>query len=254
MTETIILTGAIRPSWPVQRNDPMTRLTDYLCAIRRWLDVPTLKQVIYCDASGYVVPEEVFDSEKFESLSFDASDHARRFEAGRAEAETLAFVLATSRFRFDAFYKCTGRLFVNNFERIRSEMKLCPDTALFLRRWYLPHWADTRFFQITTDKFQQGIKPRIRELTGKVHGGHVIESLFYEYFDQAKSFSEPRLTGHGGHGNNLYDEDYSHDEIHFAGEIIRKFGRETFLVKNNESLGEHRHETRPACFQINFAF
>jgi hypothetical protein len=243
MSETIILTGAIRPSWPVQRNDPMVRLTDYLCAIRRWLDVPTLKQVIYCDASGCVIPEEVLGSEKFESLSFDTSDHARKYEAGRAEAETLAFVLARSRFPCDAFYKCTGRLFVKNFDALSREMEWKQNISLFLRPWYVAGWADTRFFRVRTACFKTWFEPRIPELTGKAYGGHVIESLFYEYFDQAKSFAEPRLIGHGGHGNNLYDEEYSHEEIHFAHEILRKFGRETFLTPSNESWRECRHET-----------
>jgi len=231
MTNTIILTGAICPSWPVLRSDPMTRLTDYLCAIRRWLEVPALAQVIYCDASGCVIPENVFESEKFESLSFDASDHARKYEAGRAETETLVFALGKTRFQFDAFYKGTGRLFVNNFEQIQREITMAPEVPLFLRPWYVAGWADTRFFRISNTCFKQWIEPRIPELTGQHRGGYVVESLFHEYLSQASPFSEPRLVGHGGHCNNLYEEDFSELEKQQAEEVILKFGLATFLCK-----------------------
>jgi len=230
MKETILLTGAIRPSWPVQRNDSVVRLMDYLCAIRRWLNVSTVEQVIYCDASGCTIPEKVFNSEKFESLSFDAATSARQFEAGRAEAETLAFVLEKSRFRFDAFFKCTGRLFVNNFVQIQQEITRMPENPLFLRPWYLAGWADTRFFRITTDQFQQWIVPRLGELTGRAHNGHVIESLFFEYLDRASPFSEPILAGHSGHTNQPYHTEYSPREKEQAIGIMEHFGLEIFGI------------------------
>ena len=229
MTETLLLTGAIRPSFPVQRSDPYTRLIDYLCAIRRWLDVPTLEHVIYCDASGCHIPENVFGSEKFESLSFDASEHARQYEAGRAEAETLAFILEKSRFQFDTFYKCTGRLFVKNFDELSHEMEEKQNIPLFLRPWYIEEWADTRFFWMTVQAFKEWIAPRIGELTGHGYHGHVIESLFHEYISNARIFSEPRLVGYGGHGNNLYEEDFFEQEKQCAEEMIQKFGPQTFF-------------------------
>jgi hypothetical protein len=232
---TIILTGAIRPSYPVQRNNPLVRLTDYLCALRRWLDVPVLEQVIYCDASGCRIPESVFDSEKFESLSFDASDHARQYEAGRAEAETIQYVLEKSGFSFDSFFKCTGRLFVKNFDELFREMEGKQDVPLFLRPWYADGWADTRFFRITAEAFKQRIEPRITELTGQKRHGHVIESLFHEYLDRAVSFSEPCFIGHDGHQNRLYGEDFSEQEQRTASQIISRWGIAQFVPDVNKN-------------------
>jgi len=229
MSGTMILTGAIRPSFSVQRNDPYTRLIDYLCAIRRWLDVETLDQVIYCDASGCVIPEEVFHSEKFESLNFDASEAAKQNGAGMAEMMTVSLILKNSRFQINDFFKCTGRIFVINFEELSREMEWREDVSLFLRPWYAEGWADTRFFRIRTECFKTWIDPRIPELTGYHNGGQVVESLFHEYLSNAQRFSEPRMAGVGGHCNNPYEEDFSEQEKQRAEEIVRKFGSPTFF-------------------------
>lgn len=227
---TILLTGAIRPSWPVQRNDPIVRLADYLCAIRRWLDVSTLEQVIYCDASGCRIPEDVFASDKFESLSFDASEHASKYEAGRAEAESIAFVLNHSRFSFGSFFKCTGRNFVQNFKFIQDEIQKEPASDCRLRQWYRTDWADTRFFWITAEKFRTWIEPRIQDLVGHAYDGHVLESLFFEYLTCSSAFPEPEIVGHSGHLNYVYQEDYRLQEREEAMKTINQFGRHCFLL------------------------
>jgi len=233
MTNTIILTGAICPAFPVKRKNPYIRLLDYLCAIRRWLDVPALDQVIYCDASGSHIPEEVFSSEKFESLSFDASDLVRHHEAGRGEAETIQYVLDHSGKKFDSFYKCTGRLFVQNFGEIRNEFLRKAEQDVFLRAWqdepWMKDWADTRFFWMKSDVYRQRICPRIPELKGRAYRGLVMESLFYDYYSPATSFSEPIFVGHSGHGNFVYHEEYSWNEMETAREIIARYGTNRFF-------------------------
>lgn len=229
---TILLTGAIRPSFPVQRNDPLVRLTDYLCAIRRWLNVSTLSQIVYCDAGGCRIPEDVFGSERFESLTFDASDHARRFGAGRGEAESLAYMLKHSRFTFDAFFKCTGRHYVDNFECLQEEIRTHGENGLALRLWYVPYWADTRFFWVTRAVFHTHMEPRIRELTGERYKGHVLESLLFEYLDQATSFTEPEIVGYSGHLNFIYRSDFLQEEKEEALSLVEQYGLEYFV---NES-------------------
>jgi hypothetical protein len=232
MSDTMILTGAIRPSFSVLRNDPSTRLIDYLCAIRRWLDVPTLERVVYCDSSACAIPEHVFNSPKYEFLGLDDSEQAARYGAGKAEMTTVAFVLENSRFPIDEFFKCTGRIFVKNFEDLSREMEWKEGVSLFLRPWYAEGWADTRFFRIRAECFQTWITPRIPELTGYHHGGHVVESLFHEYISQAQGFSEPRMVGFGGHCNNPYEEDFSEQEKQHAEETVRKFGSQTFFCQS----------------------
>jgi len=231
MTKTIILTGAICPSFPVVRNDPQTRLVDYLCAIRRWLNVQTLDRVIYCDASGCTIPESIFESEKFESLTMDASEHALNYEAGRAEAECMQFVFENSRKPIGSFYKCTGRLFVQNFEPLQDAISQHVDSPLFLRRWTLHHsdWADTRFFKMEAAFFQKTISPRILELTGRAFRGLVIEALFGEYCSQAIAFPEPHYVGHCGHDGCPYAFQYTANEIQVARKLLVKFGTCCFL-------------------------
>ena len=242
MTNTIILTGAICPAFPVKRKNPYIRLLDYLCAIRRWLDVSALDQVIYCDASGSRIPEEVFSSEKFESLSFDASDLVRHHEAGRGEAETIRYILDHSGKTFDSFYKCTGRLFVQNFGEIRNDCSRKEEQDIFLRVWqdkpWMRDWADTRFFRMKSDVYRQRICPRIPELKGRAYRGLVMESLFYDYYSPATSFPEPVFIGHSGHSNLVYHKEYSWDEMETAKEIVARYGVGRFFNTKSYMPGQ----------------
>jgi len=225
---TIILTGAIIPSFPVKRKAPYIRLVDYLCAIRHWLNVDILDHVIYCDASGCHIPEYVFMSDKFESLSMDSSEHAKKFEAGRAEAECLHYVLDHCREKPGSFFKCTGRYYVKNISEIVRFIRFYDNVPIYLRKWYRPRWADTRFFWMKTDTFQENIVPRIQELTGVNYQGHVIESLFYEYVSQNSSFPEPYIIGRSAHLDMIYIEDFTDEDKRDAKSIIDDLGMQTF--------------------------
>jgi len=232
MSGTLILTGAIRPSWRgIVRKAPYTRLVDYLCGIRRWLEIETLDHVIYCDASGCRIPEKLFGSEKFESLTMDASEQAGRFEAGRAELESIQFILRHSRKKIESFYKCTGRLFVENFTELQMKIIAAPNAELFLRKWYGNHWADTRFFYIKAKTFQRLVEPRIRELTGQAYGGHVVESLFYEFLQTAWRLPQPVFLGHNGHTGSIYDGTYTDEEVRAAMRMLSLYGLEYFGIR-----------------------
>ncbi len=222
MFGTIILTGAIIPSWPAARNDPKTRLNDYVCAIRRWLDVPILEHVVFCDACGFHIPVEVFESEKFESFSTDASDLAGKYEAGRGELESIAAFLEHAGDRIGSFFKCTGRLYVENFGEIFETVKNGDARELFLRPW-VGSWADTRFFWCRSDFITEKIVPRKYELTGRANRGHVIESLFWEYLPEGDNFPEPVFLGYEGHSNRLYRGDFSAEERDRANSLIQKY-------------------------------
>jgi len=107
---------------------------------------------------------------------------------------------------------------------------MTPENPLFLLPWDVPGWADTRFFRITTEKFQQWIEPRIWELTGRGFNGHVIESLFFEYLDFASSFTQPNITGYSGHSNQPYHTDFSSREKEQAVRIMETYVLEVFGI------------------------
>lgn len=202
---TVILTGAIVPSCPVRRNDSGERLMDYLCAIRCWLAEPSVGRLIYCDASGCRIPESIFQSDKFESLAFDASETARHHEKGRAELDSLEFVLKHGKSDVDFFFKCTGRLYVKNFSDLEHEIgNPCHEARL--RRETTRAWADTRFFGMKRDYFFHRAVPYRSEIT--CQGGLSIEELFFKTMTDAPEFPEPYFVGYHALSNVLYDGDF----------------------------------------------
>ena len=206
---TVILTGAVIPSCPVQRNDFHERLFDYLCAIRCWLAEPSVERVIYCDASACQIQESIFHSDKFESLSFDASETARIHEKGRAELDSLEFALKNSKSKIDFFFKCTGRLYVKNFRELENIINN-PQHEARLRREETRPWADTRFFGMKADYFFRKAIPYRSQITKQ--GGLSIEEVFYRSMVDAPDFPRPYFVGYHALSNELYDEDFD-DEL-----------------------------------------
>ncbi|MDR1383068.1 MAG: hypothetical protein LBJ67_04365 [Planctomycetaceae bacterium] len=218
--KTIILTGAIFPSCPVRRNDPKERLLDVLCAVQCWISEESLDHIVYCDASGFHIPETIFRSDKFESLSFDASETAREHEKGRAELDALYYVLQNSHYRIDSFFKCTGRLYVKNFSELRQEM-YDPRHDARLRHDKTRFWTDTRFFWMKSNCFFENVLPYRSEIT--CYGGLSIEEVFYRKMKETPEFHQPRFVGYHALTNTLYDEYFSDEIQEKAGEWISKW-------------------------------
>jgi hypothetical protein len=206
--KTMILTGAIFPSCPVRRKNPQERLLDVLCAIQCWISEESLDHIVYCDASGRHIPETIFDSGQFESLSFDASETAKIHEKGRAELDTLYYVLQNSRYRIDSFFKCTGRLYVKNFSELHQDM--CdPQHDARLRRDKTRFWTDTRFFWMKSDCFFDNVLPYRSEITRC--GGLSIEEVFYRKMKEMPEFPKPCFVGYHALTNMLYDGDFNNE-------------------------------------------
>lgn len=222
---TLILTGAIIASHQIKRNDPFVRIVDYLCAIQRWLSEPKVNHIIYCDASNCRIPPEIFPNVNFEVFSFDGSEMARDYAVGKAEAESLRIALESSRFPIKSFYKCTGRNYVKDFSRISQFVESNASNRLFLREWFQPDWADTRFFWMTKDFFREAVEPRIAELTEEFP----IEALFCEFLSQAEELPEPHVVGYSGHGNYMYHEYFTSEEIRESIRIFKRFGQSAFI-------------------------
>jgi len=99
---TVLLTGSVWQNYPLLDKtgiqNPVERLKDYLCAIPYWLSLSEVDHVVYCDASGFKIPEEIFDSPKFESLAFDLKEAC--LEKGKSYAEMVSLECAMQHSRF----------------------------------------------------------------------------------------------------------------------------------------------------------
>lgn len=222
---TLILTGAIVTSLQIKRNNPLVRIVDYLSSIRRWIKEPKVDHIIYCDASNCSIPIEIFPDANLEVFSFDGAELAINYAAGKAEAESLRIALESSRFPIKSFYKCTGRNYVKNFNAISQGIESNKSAELYLRRWYRPDWADTRFFWMDRDFFQETVEPRHAELTHEFP----IESLFHEFLPHAEELPEPHVVGYSGHVNYMYHEYFTNDEVKESIQILKRFGKEAFM-------------------------
>ena len=235
---TLILTGAIHAVWG-ERLDPVVRLNDQLCALRRWLSVEGLDQIIYVDAGGCTVPEHVINDfnphgRDYTCFSVDYSELARLYEGGRAEAESINHVLEQMP-EITRFYKCTGRYFIDNFQNLQQFVAEQPDAEHVVRtmpeRRVSPRWIDTRVFYMTRSAWMTNIAPRISELTSYSRRGEVIEGLFYSCFEPNPSFTKtkPVIIGYAGSVGWMWDGDFTPEEKQFAQDLIVKYGISTFI-------------------------
>ena len=209
-TMSIVLTGSVIQSYrgvmKTGLNNPRERLSDYLCAIPLWLECPEIDHVVYCDASGIRIPEEIFENDKFESLSIDL--HALTWERGKgpSESRTLEYVMETSPYLSENFYKCTGRLFVPNFGDIHSKID-------HFSEYYVIHktpsreWADTRFYWLNRNYYREHIRPHLGE--NNDYAVVNIEHVHFRYCQQWNPMPMVSFIGRSGHDGTFYDEDFT---------------------------------------------
>jgi len=222
---SIVLTGSVVQCYRnLERTglqDPGERLTDYLCAISRWLKQPEIDHVLYCDAGPFLIPEEIFDNKKLESMRIDLRSVAYQLGKGPAESKTLEHVMNSSTRLRENFFKCTGRLFVKNFteivRKINFDAKLM---AISMNQDY--RWADTRFFWLDRTHYRNVIHPNT-DLCDDYQKCH-IERLYHYFLWQYQDLPPPVVVGRFGHTGELYDEDYSPEEKENARNLINRHG------------------------------
>ena len=228
-TTSILLTGAVIQSHRhLEKNgiqNPFERLTDYLCAISRWLAQPEITHVVYCDASGILIPEMVFENKKFESLSADFRSTTLTYGKGPSESRTIEYVMSHSSRLSGNFYKCTGRLFVRNFASIHHGLDQTQG-GFVIRMNPQMQDADTRFFWFDRTEYFRSIRPHLHENFD--YHGCILEHVYYRYCRRFTNMPEIELVGRSGHTGRVYLEDYSPEEKETAGELIRTYR----LLKN----------------------
>jgi len=231
---SIVLSGSVIQSYrgvlSTGVNDPRERLCDYLCAIPLWLERPELDHVVYCDASGFRIPEEIFENDKFESLSLDLRKLTLERGKGPSESRTLQYVIETSPYLSENFYKCTGRLFVKNFGEIHSQIDHAAEFYVIQKTEGF-HWADTRFYWLNRNYYRKQIQPHLEE--NNDYAWVNTEHIHYRYCSQWISMPGVSFVGRSGHDGAFYDEDFSIESREWAWNLMQRYD----FFKTNKHKG-----------------
>lgn len=217
----IVLTGSVVQSYRRLEKggiqNPKLRLIDYICSIKRWLDQPEIDKVIYCDSSGFHIPEYIFACDRFKSYAVDLRHVALSKGKGPAECQTIEYVMGIDHCLSQNFFKCTGRLFIRNYSSIYNEIDRSSSLFAMMKSDY---YADTRFYWLNRNYYQRWIRDHLNEIDD--YAGWHIEHFYAEHCREHQAIVEPEFIGRFGHDGSPYLEDYSDDEKKQAGAIIIK--------------------------------
>ncbi len=209
---TILLTGSVTQNYSELASsgvwDPQERLLDYLCAIQCWLKQPDVGAVVYVDSSGFQLPEELFNNPRLETLSIDLTEYCRHKGKGPAEMQSMIYAMEKSRLLDRDFFKCTGRLFVDNFSQILHSVNL-DKPSYYLRFHENVRWCDTRFYWFHRNVFDSEIHPFLERMNDYEHTN--TEHVHYDHLKTREELPQPAYVGRYGHDGTLYEKDYSEE-------------------------------------------
>jgi hypothetical protein len=218
---TIILTSAVRPAAPVSVSRPLDRLTELLASVYWWATLPQVTQIIVADASNYQMDPValrqslgISSGVRIEWMAQDLSDTTRLMDKGWSEAWILEAALRTPFMRdVPHFYKCTGRLFVENFadflgtDRDKFAAPLIPAAA----SPQMANLVDTRFFFCNRNYFLQTLAPLRNRINGRAFS-RIVEAVYRPHL--TRIFTQcPRIVGRSGTLGTVFDSYYAADCI-----------------------------------------
>jgi len=122
----VLITSAINVSASQTKlGNSNDRLESTIESLQKWLSIPSVKKIVICDGSGFDLNEKIYfiklanPKVEIEVLCFK-NDTAKVIEYGKGygEGEIINYALAKSKILMDAdfFVKCTGKLWVENFD------------------------------------------------------------------------------------------------------------------------------------------
>lgn len=128
--ETVVLTATFVPGKTpfVAIGDETERKWQYFCALLCWLRDPRVGAVVFCENSGTTYDFSGFtefarrEGKRLEVLTFDGNAESARLGKGFGEGRILEHALHHSGALRDSpgFYKCTGRVYVENFPQLST--------------------------------------------------------------------------------------------------------------------------------------
>lgn len=235
----LIITGCIivDKGMPyVNLRDKETRLADYIKTIRWAIDETAFNDIIFCDNSNYdfgindefkqLIDKSIEAAKNLELYSFQG-DVAAINERGKGygEGEILKYIYNHSKLmkEYGYFYKITGRLTINNINKVVLSEKKENIFIFDVRREEI----DTRFYKMKTEDYQKNFM-EIYKKTNDMAGVY-LEHLYYPilYMNRIPFCRFNRsleFRGISGTTGNCYD-------YHFKENKITEMIYQSFLYK-----------------------
>lgn len=235
----ILITSCITSSDPLAKlGDPTKRLFHVIEGIQRWLEINPKAPLVLCDGSNFDLSPLVqlrFPNADIECLHHtNSSDKISLYGKGYGEGEIIKYALNNSAklMASSTFIKCTGKLWVENFDQCLKEWNgIFMSDAHFSKSFnpYLSRidYIDTRFY-ITDKKFY--IENLLNLYLETSHQKDCsLENIFLKRINAIKLtnfifMSSPIICGVGG-GSGTY---YKNNKIKLYKKKIKKF----FLSKS----------------------
>jgi hypothetical protein len=226
----VVLTTAIVPHCEVKITSPTVRLAQVLAAISMWKASGLVDHLIVADASG--VEREIPGVSWY---GFDLREISAVKGKGHAEATLLERVIEADPILRDStgFLKCTGRLFMHNFDEVLS--------GLFMHECFMgwgptPGEMDTRAFWCQTDFFRKILAKATPTIDDAQHRTY-IEQVYGGLLALGKQFpARPLFTGRGATTDLKYDVDYPALPIKTAKLMLPKNDVQIFCVYHNDLI------------------
>jgi hypothetical protein len=214
--ETLVMTATFHaPLTPyLVLREERARIQQYMCALVAWSRAPRVRRIVFAENSdtrfdfSRIVRHLEGAGKEVELLVFDGNKESPRFGKGYGEGVILEHVYRHSRLLREAgsFYKCTGRLFVRNFDAV-SEATTA--THAFRRKHAKkpgnPSKVDTTFFKCGLDLFAERLIHAYRDVDDEKRV--FIEHRYFELLpeDVAGGFPvAPEVVGESASTGKVY--------------------------------------------------
>ena len=210
MKTVILLTGCINPDGMAYTalNNTEERKAQYVNAIRYYLN-KTNYSVVFAENSGTDISflfQDFIDSGRFECLSYMGNQNKEKGK-GYGEAEIIEFAINNSRLidEKSIIAKITGRLIINNINRIIEPLKKNTDFVSCQFHSDLK-FADSRLVCATTAFYHHFLKykEQINDSIG-VYFEHILSSSVINSNMRYIPFpEEPMIIGTSGTTGDIY--------------------------------------------------
>ena len=200
------------------------RTFQYLCALVAWAGTKRVGRIVFVENSdtrfdfSQVVRYLEEAGKEVELMIFDGNKDAEVFGKGYGEGVIMEHMCRNSRLlrATPAFYKITGRLFVQNFDAV-SEATAAPD-AFRLRpaKGGRAPKAVTSFFKCSRELFEARLLDAYRRVTDE-EGDRIEQAYFHRLSDlDVPDFGvKPLLVGQSASTGKVYHS-YDDDVVRVA--------------------------------------
>lgn len=211
----ILLTTAVHVSaGKTALTDAALREEAIIVSLKHWAKLPWVTKIVICDGSNFDFTPAIKDlllsqpGLKIECLSFQNDTEAvGRYGKGYGEGEIISYALENSRILANApaFAKCTGKLWVANFEACAKRFDGRASFLLSGRRQV--NYVDTRFYIVSKKFFCEQLLHGY--VTVRDNEGHYLEHAYAEALegetsDKVTIWPAPNIEGLSGSSGETY--------------------------------------------------